>query len=99
MADSNEHILTGSLRTALISSRWDLGLEEVSHRAWGDKPPNTNLRGKDPIDEVWASSTFDVVGFKILSFYSSVSDHRGMVFAISARSLLGKYESRVVRAG
>ena len=57
MADSNKHILTGSLGTALTSSRWDLGLEEVSHRAWGDKPPNTNIRGKDPIDRVWASIT------------------------------------------
>ena len=40
-----------------------------------------------------------MVGFKILKFYSSVGDHRGMVFDISARSLLGKYKSRVVRAG
>ena len=75
MADANEHILTRSLGTALISSRWDLGLEEVSHRSWGDKPLNTNIRGKDLIDGVWASSTLEVVGFKILSFYSSVGDH------------------------
>ena len=75
MADTNEHILTNSLGTASTSSRWDLGLEEVSHRAWGDKPPNTNIRGKNPIDGVWASSTLEVVRFKILSFYSSVGDH------------------------
>ena len=99
MADANKHILTGSLGSALTSSKWDLGLEEVSHRAWGDKPPNTNIRGKDPINGVRPSSTLEVVGIKILSFYSSVGDHRGMVFDISARSLLGKYESRVVRAG
>ena len=99
MADANEHILTGSLGSALTGSTWDLGLEEVSHRAWGDKPPNTNIRGKDPIDGVWASSTLEVVGFKILSFYSSVGDHRGMVLDISARTLLEKYESRIVRAG
>ena len=74
-------------------------MAQVPQRAWGDKPTNTNIRGKDPIDGVWAFSTLEVVGFKILSFYSSVGDHRGMVFDISARSLLGKYESRVVRAG
>ena len=34
----------------------------------------------------------------MLSFYSSVDNHRGMVFDISARSLLGKYDSRIVRA-
>ena len=84
MADANEHILTGNLGAALTGSKWDLGLEEVSHRAWGAKPPNTNIRGRDPIDGVWASSTLEVVGFKILSFYSSVGDHQGMVFDISA---------------
>ena len=52
MADANKHILTGNLATALTSSKWDLGLEEVSHRAWGDVPPNTNIRGKNPIDGV-----------------------------------------------
>ena len=60
-------MLTGNLGAALTGSKWDLGLEEVSHRTWGDKPPNTNIRGKDPIDGVWASSTLEVVGFKILS--------------------------------
>ena len=77
MADANEHILTGNLGAALTGSKWDLGLKEVSHRAWGAQPPNTNIRGKDPIDGVWASSTLEVVGFKILSFYSSVGDHKG----------------------
>ena len=68
-------------------------------RVFLDKPPNTNIRGKDPIDGVWAFSTLEVVGFQILSFYSSVGDRRGMVFDISAQTLLGKYESRIVRAG
>ena len=75
MADSNEHILTGSLGSALTGSKWDLGLEEVSHRAREDKAPNTNIRGKEPIDGVWASSTLEVVDFKILGFYSSIGDH------------------------
>ena len=99
MADSNKHIPTGSVGRALTGSKWDLGLEGVSHRSWGTKPPNTNIRGKDPINGVWASSTIEFVGFKILGFYSSVGDHRGMIFDVTARSTLGKYESRVIRAG
>ena len=84
MADSNEHILTESLGTALTGSKWDLGLEEVSHRAWEDETLNTNIRGKEPIDGVRTSSTLEVVGFKILGLYSSVGGHREMVFDTSA---------------
>ena len=98
MANANEHILTGTLGAALTCSKCDHGLEEVSHRAWGDVPPNINIRGKDPINGVWASSTLEIVGFEILGFYSSVCDHQGMVFGVSLRSLLGKYRNRVVRA-
>ena len=43
MADSNEHILTGSLGSALTGSKLDLSLEEFSHMAWEDKAPNMNL--------------------------------------------------------
>ena len=41
----------------------------------------------------------EVVGFKVLWFASSVTNHRGMVFDITTWSLLGKYESRAVRTG
>ena len=41
----------------------------------------------------------EIVGFKIIRFYSSVGDHRGIVFDVSSRSLLRKYESRLVKAG
>ena len=33
-----------------------------------------------------------------MGFYSSVGDHRGIIFDMSARSLLGRYKIRVVRA-
>ena len=99
MMDANDHILTGSLGKALVGQKWDIGLEEISHRAWGDFPPNTYIRGHRPVDGVWASSTLEIVGFKILPFYSSVGDHRGMVFDVTTRSLLGKYEARVEKAG
>ena len=99
MMDANDHILTGSLGKALVSQKWDTGLEEVSHRAWGNVAPNTYIRGREPVDGVWASSALKIVGFKILPFQSSVGDHRGMVFDITMRSLLGRYKARVVKAG
>ena len=43
MMDVNDHILTGSFGKAIVSSKWDTGLEEISHRAWGDIPPNTYI--------------------------------------------------------
>ena len=97
--DANNHILTGSLGKAMVSHKWDTGLEEVSHRAWDNVAPNTYIRGREPVDGVWASSSLEIVGFKILPFQSSVGDHRGMVFDITMRSLLGRYEARVVKAG
>ena len=66
---------------------------------WENTPPNTHIRGKDPIDGIWTSITLDIVGLKILGFYSSVGDHRGMVFDVTSQSLLGVHENRVIRAG
>ena len=99
MMDANNHNLTGSFGKAIGSQKWDTGLEEVSHRVWGDVTPNTYIRGREPVDWVWASSTLEIVDFKILPFQSSVGDHRGMVFDIMMRSLLGRYEAQVVKAG
>ena len=74
---------------ALTGGEWDLDVSEVLHRAWGNRPPNT--QGKIPIDRVWATNSLDIAGFKILPFYSSVGDHRGMVFDVTSRFLLGKF--------
>ena len=52
MADCNGHILTGSFGKALTGGKWDLDVSEVLHRAWGNRPPNTHIRGKIPIDGV-----------------------------------------------
>ena len=94
MANCNEHILTGSLGKALTGGEWDLDVSEVLHRAWGNRPPNTHIRGKIPVDGVWASNSLEIAGFKILPFYSSVGDHRGMVFDVTSRSLLGKFKKQ-----
>ena len=99
MANCNEHIVTGSLGKALTGGKWDLDVSEVSHRAWGNRPPNTHTRGKIPIDGVWASNSLEIAGFKILFFYNSVGDHQRMVFDVTSRSLLGKFEKRVIKPG
>ena len=44
-------------------------------------------------------SSLKNVGLNIFRFYNSVGDIRGTVFDVSLYSLLGRYESRVVRAG
>ena len=100
MADTNNHILTDSLGKSLTSRNWNIGLKEISHRAWEDKPPNTHIRGKEPIDGIWAPSTLalDIVGFKILGLYSSIGDYQGMVFDVTSQYILGNHENRVIRA-
>ena len=50
-----------------------------------------------PIDDVWATSNIEIKGFKILPFSESVGDHSTMIFDVTSRSLLGKFEHRIVR--
>ena len=97
--DANEHVLRGPLCKALVDPENGLKMREVSHEAWGKTPPNTYIDGTDPIDGIWASDTLEVMGVKILPFYSSVGDHRTMVFDITTRSLIGKFEKKIVRSG
>ena len=99
LMDANEHVITGSLTSQLTDYMNGLDLEEISSRAWGFEEPNTFIDGHKPIDGVWASQCLEIGGFKLLSFGESIGDHRTMIFDVSTRSLLGKYEHRVVRAG
>ena len=48
---------------------------------------------------MWASRSLEIGGFKMLSFGESVGDHRTMIFDVSTRSLIDKFEHRLVRAG
>ena len=79
MMDANEHVLDGPFTRQL---REELDLEEISHKAWRGSPPNTHISGSKPIDDVWASRSLEIGGFKILSFPESVGDHRTMIFDV-----------------
>ena len=50
-----------------------------------------------PIDDVWATSNLEINFFKILPFSESVGDHRNMIFDVTSRSLLGKFEHRIIK--
>ena len=99
LMDANEHVLTGNLTSRLTNYMPGLDLEEISSRAWDSDEPNTFIDGRKPIDGVWASRSLEIGGFKLLSFGESIGDHRTMIFDVSTRSLIGKFEHRVVRAG
>ena len=96
--DSNEYVLNGSLCRSLLDESLGLGLTEISHKAWDGHEPNTYIDGSKPIDGVWASRCLKIGGFRLLLFGESVGDHRTMIFDVSTRSLIGKFEHRVVRA-
>ena len=51
-ADMNEHILMGPLAQRIMG----LGLDEATHKAWGDTPPHTYIDGSKPIDAVYHST-------------------------------------------
>ena len=92
--DANEHVLTGQFTRQLAN----VGLKEVSHKQWGDSEPNTYIDGSQPIDGVWISSGLELGGLLILPFSMSVGDHRTILFDLSTRSLIGKFEHRIVRS-
>jgi len=96
--DANEHVLYGGLCKRLLDEKLGLNLAEISHKAWSEQEPNTYIDGSKPIDGVWASEGLEIGGFKMLSFGESVGDHRTMIFDVTTRSLIGKFEHRVVRA-
>ena len=93
MMDANEHVKRGIFGNALEN----IGLFEAYHVHWGRKEPNTHIDGSIPIDGAWATSNLEIKGFKTLPFSESVGDHRTMIFDVTSRSLLGKFEYRIVR--
>ena len=93
--DANEHITNGLLHAKLTGK--DIGLKEVSHRSWGDNPPNTHVNGSIPIDGIFASPDLEIMHCLFLSFHESVGDHRTMIVEISTRSILGQHQSTIVR--
>jgi hypothetical protein len=93
--DANKHITNGLIHTRLTGK--DVGLQEISHRSWGDTPPHTHINGSIPIDGIFASPELEMTHCLHLSFHESVGDHRTMIVEISTRSLLGQHQSSIVR--
>ena len=69
------------------------------HGGWGAEEPKTFIDGQQTIDGVWSSTILEIGSFKLLSFGESIGDHRTMIFDVTTRSLIGKFEHRVVKAG
>ena len=87
-----------SLNRSLLDDSLGLGLVEILYKAWDGHESNTYIDGSKPIGGVWASRCLEIGGFRLLSFWESVGDHRTMIFDVITRSLIGKFEQRVVRA-
>jgi len=81
--DVNEHILRDKIGKLLTCDEYDLDLMEISNGCWQGEEPNTYIDGSHPIDVVWASSSLEIGGFKMLSFGESIGDHRTMIFDVS----------------
>ncbi len=97
--DENEHVISRSLGKRLVAEETGLDLVEILHQAWGGIETNTHIDDTHPINEVWASRSLEVRGFKIFSFQESIGDHRTMIFDVTACSLIGVYKLKVVRSG
>ena len=54
--DSNEHVLNGELTIMLAAE--DIEPEEFSCNFWREKPPNSYVNGKDPIDASYKQVTW-----------------------------------------
>jgi hypothetical protein len=84
--DTNEHILTGKLPTALAK----LGLEEATHALWGESELRTYVHGDSPpIDRVFHTPYIKVTAIMQLLFHEQVGDHRMTTLDISSRSAIG----------
>ena len=74
-----------------------LGLEEATNKVWGNKPPNTYVRGSDPIDYVLHTNDIEVQLLRMNSFAESVGDHRTVILDVTTQSMIGEYEYKIVR--
>ena len=73
-----------------------LNLLEETYHHWGDVPPNSFVYGKDPIDCVLTTSDIKVSSTLIQPFIMSVGDHRTIILDVTALSMIGTYEYKVV---
>ena len=93
--DANEHILKGKFMSKLMNDQC-LNLREETNHHWGDVPPNGFVLGKNPIDCVLTTSNIEVTSMLIQPFSMSVGDHRTIILDVTALSMIGTYEYKVV---
>jgi hypothetical protein len=79
-----------------IGARSD-GMEEFSHKCWGEEPPRTHARGSGPIDGGYKTPEIEILNLSMLNFVDSPGDHRSLLFDVSTRSMLGEYTNSICR--
>jgi hypothetical protein len=90
--DMNKHILTGCIAHRLLA----MGLREAMHSQWGETEPHTYVRSSEPINAVWHSQDLEVMSTLQLSFHKGIGDHYLVLVDITAHSVIGKQEFKVV---
>ena len=93
--DANEHTMDGPLRKMLQAE--GVELEELSHKYRGNKPPNTYINGKHPIDAAYITPGIKVIAFYMFGFMESPGDHRSWLIEVTTRSMLGKDFLKIFR--
>ena len=72
--DGNDHAVDGEL-TQILSVE-GIDLEELSHKFWGDAPPDSHVNGNGPIVAGYKSRGLEVTQVIRLPYSESVGDHR-----------------------
>ena len=85
--DANEHALNGEL-TKIMESE---GIEmlEISHKFWGETPPNSHVDGSDPITAFYGTNNLEITQLLQLPHISSIGDHKTWIVEITTRSMMG----------
>ncbi len=94
--DFNEDVYQGEL--SLRFSQDDLWMSELCRRTVGTPLPSTHMRGRVPIDAVFATTGVHCSLVTLLPSREGVGDLRVFVLDISSESLLGDVFPRVIPA-
>jgi hypothetical protein len=93
LMDVNEHPTKGKFSRKL--AKMNLDMHKFSHKYWGPTPPNTHIKGTQPITSGYISSKIEVLNLAMLNFRDSLGNHRLLILKVSTRSLLGKFWHKV----
>jgi hypothetical protein len=91
--DMIKHTLTGNLPQELFC----LGLQEATHKHWGDLEPHTFIYGDGkPIDRVYHTPDLTIMALTQLSLHKGVGNHRLSWLTYLLVLQLGNFAKRVV---